>query len=923
MTLTLPKKPTIDPLNPKSDTTLFNLLETAHFKKGFGELKDGHGINYYSSLPLACIHKPKRQSKKTTKEKPPGTYICVYDPHPLGHGNYGSVHPVLGMWKKVNNEWIFKAKNDPNKARVLKTSCHIENTPSYNDLKWSYNQEYEIGKYVPHMGLDFPPDQHEGHFFLLERRIHGQSLETILERLKKDPSYLSVTDKLKISCALLKAINQQISDIYVYRSTSNTSGYLIHRDIKPGNVIVGKDGSVYFIDYGLGKLSNEPVSDLAGTGGYLDPQLLINEKLNESHESDMYSLAWTLAELWDDESIQTLPSTFELPRLISRRPLSLLKHTKGLTAEERQTIPNAINAMTELEIVKRMFNDEALKEFEHLLNQRLIRENIENEKIAAHENLSKLTSESLLSVLKSKHAPTLLTRIKTDSYNVNAFLDTLGLKVLELDPNVLQELTKLGCKFERYVITFATLSNEDYSAAQLESLVQLGAEVGPELLNQWLQCNNNKNPLRWASIARLLFKITPNATTTIERLPENSFGRLFGQHYLPKEETQLSDIVNIQKINQYRIDYANYKPAIASIKALLNSPPLAGTFCAQTLSQSKLLNPTPEDFLVNESDYYSQLLLSVQSVKVYLKEALKMAPRDGMTQRNEKIQALIHSLQQWNPLLDENSEPPDLNDYKEQLAFFQTFDVLIDQLETEDRNSKELVEELDFLYNSPRTKMPRVIMDVEILLSILAMLRELINKLKLSSPLIQDTFKKWGWDDYLKQLEATARVSNIQEINTSLNLYQSLFQTAESLFKSSRSLSSCRIPIYMHLLYRYQREFPHYKVNSTQQLQQLCTQEELLHYQTKPYPQAKELMYKLLLLKMEQLPDSNLENFKGFYEKFCTSPLLTKELLQKIEAYLLLAQSHYSPELYESHKKRLEHRLWKGIQNEDRDNQIL
>jgi len=76
---------------------------------------------------------------------------------------------------------------------------------------------------------------------------------------------------------------------------------IIHRDIKPGNLILSADGRIMITDFGLAKSSDEEsvtiTGSLVGTIRYLSPEQAMAKRIPVDHRTDIYSLGATLYEL--------------------------------------------------------------------------------------------------------------------------------------------------------------------------------------------------------------------------------------------------------------------------------------------------------------------------------------------------------------------------------------------------------------------------------------------------------------------------------------------------------------------------------------------------------------------------------------------------------------------------------------------------
>lgn len=78
------------------------------------------------------------------------------------------------------------------------------------------------------------------------------------------------------------------------------SEHVLHRDVKPGNVLLGKDGSLRLADFGIARTAQQLRTRATGemTSGtllYISPEQLLGEELDA--RSDLYSLAASVYEL--------------------------------------------------------------------------------------------------------------------------------------------------------------------------------------------------------------------------------------------------------------------------------------------------------------------------------------------------------------------------------------------------------------------------------------------------------------------------------------------------------------------------------------------------------------------------------------------------------------------------------------------------
>lgn len=121
-----------------------------------------------------------------------------------------------------------------------------------------------------------------GELYLAMRKVQGQTLREVFKRKKSDscPELMKSTDDIvRIFIKLCEVIS------YAH------SKKVIHQDIKPENIMLGKFGEVFLIDWGASSCSED---EIALTPAYMSPQQAM--ALDPTPADDVYCLGATLFE---------------------------------------------------------------------------------------------------------------------------------------------------------------------------------------------------------------------------------------------------------------------------------------------------------------------------------------------------------------------------------------------------------------------------------------------------------------------------------------------------------------------------------------------------------------------------------------------------------------------------------------------------
>lgn len=216
----------------------------------------------------------------------------------LGRGGMGNVH--LGL--NPNTDDLVAIKALPRDAALQEK--HIER----------FRREARLAAQIKHpnvvrvLDADHDPDR-DLHYIVMEY-VEGQSFSEIM---KKNKSGMPIDEALRAMICVTKALE------------AAAEKGIIHRDIKPGNIMLQKDGEIKLADLGLAKQLGEEsnismAKQTVGTPYYMSPEQ-IETPADIDSRSDIYSLGATFYRLVTGTWPFDAGSTLQILRNILKDPL--------------------------------------------------------------------------------------------------------------------------------------------------------------------------------------------------------------------------------------------------------------------------------------------------------------------------------------------------------------------------------------------------------------------------------------------------------------------------------------------------------------------------------------------------------------------------------------------------------------------------
>jgi serine/threonine-protein kinase len=157
----------------------------------------------------------------------------------------------------------------------------------------------------------------ENEVFIVMEYVQGESVSRLGRTLRRRDIMMPITNALAIVAGALHGLHAA----HEARDEHGKALHLVHRDVSPQNILVGADGGVRVLDFGVakavGRLGNTRDGSLKGKVAYMAPEQIAGQAV--TRRSDIYSACVVLWELLTGRRLYEADTEIELVQKVLGR----------------------------------------------------------------------------------------------------------------------------------------------------------------------------------------------------------------------------------------------------------------------------------------------------------------------------------------------------------------------------------------------------------------------------------------------------------------------------------------------------------------------------------------------------------------------------------------------------------------------------
>jgi serine/threonine protein kinase len=193
----------------------------------------------------------------------------------------------------------------------------------------------------PNIAQVYSNGEHAGYLYLLMEFVDGKNASELLAKSRE----LKIQLPISIVCHIISEIAKGLDYAHKMKDESGKSLDIIHRDISPHNIMLGYNGDVKLVDFGIAKAADRAevskTGDLKGKILYASPESINGLKLDQ--RTDIFSLGNVFYELLTQKTLFGGESTFEVMNNVRECKVpSLEKHGLNVPKELEETLRCAL-----------------------------------------------------------------------------------------------------------------------------------------------------------------------------------------------------------------------------------------------------------------------------------------------------------------------------------------------------------------------------------------------------------------------------------------------------------------------------------------------------------------------------------------------------------------------------------------------------